>query len=174
MFSLSEDLILNRIIQYEEVKLTLFKKFRDKIALSGVTVLCIGVSLLIFTFFSAYGFLMTDLSPVSTQDLVQTFGEALGPLIAAAIHIMYLGVMGWISSLITIRGVTILTHIPRPPQNPQQHLKQKPQPEAQNTISTSNKNETHKAKSSEPELMVIPLEEMEQQPRTQKKPKRKS
>jgi hypothetical protein len=66
----------------------MFKNFRDKIAVSGITVLCIGVALLMFTFSSAYGLLTADLSPISTQDLVQTFGEALGPLIAAAIHIM--------------------------------------------------------------------------------------
>jgi hypothetical protein len=147
----------------------MFKKFRDKIALSGVTVLCIGVALLVFTFFSAYGFLTTDLSPVSTQDLVQTFGEALGPLIAAAIHIMYLGVMGWVSSLITIRGVTILTHVPQPPK-PQQQLQQKPQPQPQNAKAIPKKRP--EAKPSEPEMMVIPLEEMEQQPQAQKKTKR--
>jgi hypothetical protein len=150
----------------------MFKKFRDKIALSGVTVLCIGVALLVFTFFSAYGFLTTDLSPVSTQDLVQTFGEALGPLIAAAIHIMYLGVMGWVSSLITIRGVTILTHAPQPPKKPQPQLQQKPQP--QTGKPTPVKKRTAPAKPSEPEMMVIPLEEMEQQPQAQKKTKRSS
>ena len=147
----------------------MFKKFRDKIALSGVTVLCIGVALLVFTFFSAYGFLTTDLSPISTQDLVQTFGESLGPLIAAAIHIMYLGVMGWVSSLITIRGVTILTHVPQPPK-PQQQTQQKPQPQAQNAKAIPKKRP--EATPSEPEMMVIPLEEMEQQPQAQKKTKR--
>jgi hypothetical protein len=147
----------------------MFKKFRDKITLSGITVLCIGVALLIFTFFSAYGFLTADLSPISTQDLVQTFGEALGPLIAAGIHIMYLGVMGWVSSLITIRGVTIMTHapkaetgMPQAPQTPQR----KPQPQP--------KQAKPKAQPSEPEMIVIPLEEMEQQPQPQKKPKRTS
>jgi len=155
----------------------MFKKFRDKIALSGITVLCIGVALLIFTFFSAYGLLTADLSPISTQDLVQTFGEALGPLIAAAIHIMYLGVMGWIASLITIRGVTILTHVPQPPQkpqSPQQPLQQKPQPQAQNVNAAPEKKKAPEAKPSEPEMMVIPLEEMEQQTQTQKKTKRSS
>jgi hypothetical protein len=144
----------------------MFKNFKDKIAVSGITVLCIGVALLIFTFFSAYGLLTADLSPISTQDLVQTFGEALGPLIAAAIHIMYLGVMGWVSSLITIRGVTIMTHAPKAetgapqaPQAPQQELTTQPQ--------------KGKTKPSEPELIVIPLEEMEQQPR-QPKAKRSS
>jgi hypothetical protein len=158
----------------------MFKKFRDKIALSGVTVLCIGVALLIFTFFSAYGFLTTDLSPISTQDLVQTFGEALGPLIAAAIHIMYLGVMGWVSSLITIRGVTIITHVRKaapvvpqaPPQEPQvpQAPQQKPQP--QKVKAQPKKVAKPAAEPSEPEMIVIPLEEMEQPPQTQKKTKK--
>ena len=140
----------------------MFKNFRDKIAVSGITVLCIGVTLLIFTFFSAYGLLTADLSPISTQDLVQTFGEALGPLIAASIHIMYLGVMGWVSSLITIRGVTIMTHAPKAetdatqtPQAPQQEPTVQPQ---------KGKVKPQKTKPSEPELIVIPLEEMEQQP----------
>ena len=143
----------------------MFKNLRDKIAISGITVLCIGVALLIITFVSAYGFLTADLSPISTQDLVQTFGEALGPLIAAAIHIMYLGVMGWIGSLITIRGVTLMTNAPKAettstaqtPQVPPQKVQQQPQ--------------QSKAKP-ETELIVIPLEEMEQQQPTQQKPKK--
>jgi len=152
----------------------MFKKFKDKIAISGITVLCIGVALLIITFVSAYGFLTESIVPLSTQDLVQTFGEALGPLIAAAIHIMYLGVMGWIGSLITIRGVTIMTNapkaetitqMPQTPQKPQQKTRPQPQqakakPEAK-----------PEAKPVEPELIVIPLEEMEQQQPTQQKPK---
>lgn len=151
----------------------MLKKFRDKIAFSGITVLSIGVTLLIFTFFSAYGFLTTDLSPISTQDLAQTFGEALGPLIAAAIHIMYLGVMGWISSLITIRGVTILTRVPQPPKNPQQQLQElKSQP--QQTKTKIKKKKKAKTEPYDPEMMVIPLEEMEQQPQTHKKNKRSS
>lgn len=151
----------------------MLKKFRDKIAFSGITVLSIGVTLLIFTFFSAYGFLTTDLSPISTQDLVQTFGEALGPLIAAAIHIMYLGVMGWISSLITIRGVTILTRVPQPHKKPQQQLQElKSQP--QQTKIKIKKKKKAKTEPYDPEMMVIPLEEMEQQPQTHKKNKRSS
>ena len=138
--------------------------FRDKIAISGVTVLGIGISLLIFTFASAYGFLTDSFQVISTQDLVQSFGEALGPLIAAAIRVMYLGVMGWIGSLITIRGVTIIANTPKAeigavqkPQVPSQKLqpqqaKAKPEREAEPEVKTA-----------EPELVVIPLEEMEQQ-----------
>jgi hypothetical protein len=137
----------------------MFKNFRDKIAVSGITVLSIGVALLVFTFFSAYTLLTTDLSPISTQDLVQTFGEALGPLIAAAIHIMYLGVMGWVSSLITIRGVTIMTHTPKAETDATQA------PQQESTVQTQkSKAKPQKTQPHEPELVVIPLEEMEQQP----------
>jgi hypothetical protein len=87
----------------------MFKTLRDKITLSGTVVLMIGVALLIFTFASAYGFLTQSLSIVTSSDLTQTFGDALAPLIATSIHVMYLGVMGWISSILTIRGVTILS-----------------------------------------------------------------
>ncbi len=130
----------------------MFKNFRDKIVSSGITVLCIGVALLIVTFVSACVFLTADLSPNSTQDLVQAFGAALGPLIAAAVRIMYLGVMGWIGSLVTIRGVTLMTKAEataptaQAPQVPVQ--KAQPQPET---------------RPAEPELIVIPLEQMEHQ-----------
>ena len=93
----------------------MFKNFRDKITLSGIVVLVIGVALLIFTFISAYGFLAQSLEIIASEDLVQTFGEALAPLIATCIRIMYLGVMGWIASLLTIRGVTIIAHAPKMP-----------------------------------------------------------
>lgn len=114
----------------------MFKNFRDKIAISGITVLMIGITLLIFTFVSAYGFLVSGLSIIVSQDLTETFGEALGPLIATCIHIMYLGVMGWIGSLVTIRGVTIITHAPQipTPVQPQQvptEAKAQPQPQSQ-------------------------------------------
>jgi hypothetical protein len=143
----------------------MFKNFRDKIAISGITVLCIGVALLIITFVSAYGFLTESIMPLSTQDLVQTFGEALGPLIAAAIHIMYLGVMGWVSSLLTIRGVTIMTNAPKAETTAQ--TSQTPQTPQQKT-----QPQRAKAKpEAEPELIVIPLEEMEQQQPTQRKSK---
>jgi hypothetical protein len=148
----------------------MFKNFRDKIAISGITVLCIGVALLIITFVSAYGLLTESIMPLSTQDLVQTFGEALGPLIAAAIHIMYLGVMGWVSSLITIRGVTIMTNARKAETTAQtsqtlQTPQQKTQPQPQRAKAEP------EAKPVEPELVVIPLEEMEQQQPMQRKSK---
>jgi len=92
----------------------MLKNFRDRVALSGITVLMVGISLLIFTFVSAFGFLTQNLSIFASADLTETFGAALAPLIVTCIHIMYLGVMGWVGSIITIRGVTIIAHTPQP------------------------------------------------------------
>jgi hypothetical protein len=87
----------------------MFKTLRDRITLSGTVVLIVGVALLVFTFASAYGFLTQSLSIITSSDLTRTFGDALGPLITTSIHVMYLGVMGWVGSILTIRGVTILS-----------------------------------------------------------------
>ncbi|MEM3725689.1 MAG: hypothetical protein QXK98_02360 [Candidatus Bathyarchaeia archaeon] len=148
----------------------MFKSFRDKIALSGVAVLGIGIALLIFTFISAYGFLTQNLSIIASEDLMQTFGGALAPLIATCIHIMYLGVMGWIGSLITIRGVTIIVNAPKvegvvvqKPVAPQ------PKPLPQNAKAASAKEAKPEAKPSEPQMVVIPPEEVAQPQNEQQK-----
>jgi hypothetical protein len=80
----------------------------DKVELSGIVVLSIGIILLAFTFFCAYSFLAGGLSILGSQNIVQTFGQAFAPLIEAIIRILYLGVMGWIGSIPTIRGVQLL------------------------------------------------------------------
>ena len=149
----------------------MFNSLKGKIAFSGFTVLAIGVGLLIFTFFSAYGFLTAGISPISTQDLIQTFGEALGPLIAAAIQVMYLGVMGWIGSLITIRGVTVMTNVTKEPpvilQKAEPQKTTQPQPEK-----AILKQQKTKPKVSDPEMIVVPLERIEQKPQARKRIKR--
>ena len=163
----------------------MFKNFRDKIALSGITVLMIGVALLIGTFVSAYGFLTQSLSIIASQDLVQTFGEALAPLIATCIRIMYLGVMGWIGSLLTIRGVTLIAHTPQmptvapqktiPPQQkplplPQKAKAEKPSEEAKPEVAKPEIKP--EAKSPEPEIVVIPPEQVLQQQPEPKEPQK--
>jgi len=80
----------------------------DKIELSGFIVLFVGVGLLAFTFFSAFAFLIGSFSILGSQSLVQAFGQALAPLMEAIIRILYLGIMGWIGSLLTIRGVQLI------------------------------------------------------------------
>ncbi len=160
----------------------MFKTFRDKIALSGITVLMIGVALLIFTFISAYGFLTQNLSIIASEDLVQTFGEALAPLIATCIRIMYLGIMGWVGSLLTIRGVTIIAHTPATPKTvvqktqapqpkqvvpqPQKAKAEKPEEKAKPEPKPEVKQEQ---KPQEPEIAVIPPEPVPQQQQTRPK-----
>jgi len=81
-------------------------------------VLLVGVVLLVFAFLNAYLFLQEDLSILSASGLEELFGEALGPLIGACIRVMYLGIMGWIGSTVTIRGVQLLTS-PKPEVKPE-------------------------------------------------------
>lgn len=149
----------------------MLKKLRDKIALSGIAVLMIGVALLIFTFISAYGFLTQSLSIVASEDLVRTFGEALAPLIATCIRIMYLGVMGWIGSLLTIRGVTIIAHTPQMPKVLPKKQPVKPSPQVTKVerqkeevkpLKPEAEQPKEEVKPSEPEVIVIPPEQVSQ------------
>jgi outer membrane biosynthesis protein TonB len=139
----------------------MFKQFRDKVALSGITVLLIGVALLLFTFVSAYGFLTQGLSIIASEDLVRTFGEALAPLIATCIRIMYLGIMGWIGSLLTIRGITIIAHLPETSVATAQktEAKQELQPQKMETGKPIKEPEEPEVQPSEPKFVVIPPEE---------------
>ncbi|MCS7124319.1 MAG: hypothetical protein NZ932_02735 [Candidatus Bathyarchaeota archaeon] len=141
----------------------MFKTLREKITLSGMVVLGVGVALLIFTFISAYGFLAQGLSIASSDDFVQTFGAALAPLIATCIRLMYLGVMGWVGSLLTIRGVTILVHAPKTEVVATVPAKMAtPQPQ-QKTVATAKKAalEPRKEQKGEPEVIVIPPEQVQ-------------
>jgi hypothetical protein len=141
----------------------MLKNFRDKIAVSGITVLVVGVILLVFTFISAYGFLTQSLSIMASEDLVRTFGEALAPLIATCIRIMYLGVMGWVGSLLTIRGVTIIAHAPSMPTTvPQKPTPVQQKPAPQKAKAEPQKEAKPEAKPPEPEFVVIPPEQVSQ------------
>lgn len=153
----------------------MFKSFRDKIAFSGIAVLLVGIGLLVFTFISAYGFLTQALSIITSESLARTFGEALAPLIATSIHIMYLGLMGWVGSLITIRGVTVIANAPKlepmivpqkaPVSQPQaQPAIQAPQPEKgkekPKEVKPEPKPEAKPATPPEPQFIVIPPEKV--------------
>ncbi len=85
----------------------------DKVEISGFAVLFIGAVALLFTFACAYQLLIGVLEIASSEDLMSVFGEALAPLITYAIKALYLGVMGWIGSILTRRGVQIITSMPR-------------------------------------------------------------
>ena len=90
---------------------------------------------------------------------------------------MYLGIMGWISSLITIRGVTIMTHAPKvqvETAEPIQTDLQKTIPKSQKKKAKQEKTTKPEVRQTEPEMIVIPPEELEQQVRTRQKSHSKS
>jgi len=83
----------------------------DGIKSSGYVILFVGVGLLVFTFFNAYIFLRGILGIAASSDLTEVFGQSLAPLIEACIRAIYLGIMGWIGSILTIRGVHFFSQI---------------------------------------------------------------
>jgi len=83
----------------------------EKSEASGIAVFLIGIALLVITFVDAYLFLKKDVSILPVPHLMAAFGEALAPLIEASIRMMYLGVMGWIGSTLTMRGITVLSQV---------------------------------------------------------------
>ncbi len=143
----------------------MLKQFKDKVAFSGFTILIIGIALLIFTFASAYGFLTQSLSIIASGDLAGIFGEALAPLISAGIRALYMGIMVWIGSLLTIRGITVITHLPDtskvagPKVEGEEQMKPR-RVEVEKSPKESDTLETEEP--SKPEFIVIPPEETQQ------------
>lgn len=94
----------------------------DKSEILAYSVLFIGVGLLVFTFFNAFLFLGERIQLLSTS-LLEAFGEAVGPLFETCIRIMYLGIMGWIGSILTIRGIQLVSQFRREAKTPEEkHL----------------------------------------------------
>ena len=85
----------------------------DKAMIIAYVILFTGIGLLAFTFISAYAFLINNPSITGSSDLVDVFGSSLAPLIGASIRIMYLGIMGWIGTGLTTRGVHLVTQLKR-------------------------------------------------------------
>jgi len=81
------------------------------IEIVGYLMLSAGALLLIITFYFAYLFLCSNGSDIISSDIIQVFGQALAPLINACIRVMFLGIMGWIGSILTARGITLLKEI---------------------------------------------------------------
>ena len=94
----------------------------------GIAVLLIGIALLVATFIDAYLLLTEDINILPVPNLTAALGEALAPLIEAAIRMIYIAIMIWIGSTITMRGITILLQVkpetkPKTPE-PQKILKE--------------------------------------------------
>ena len=81
----------------------------ESVKVSGFIVLFVGVIVLLFTFYNAYQSLLVVKIMVVEGDLMGRFGEVLTPLIETCIKAIYLGIMGWIGSILTRRGVQTIT-----------------------------------------------------------------
>ena len=79
------------------------------VSITGIATLGVGIGLLIFTFVSAFAQLKGVATIPVSGGLVEVFGEALAPLIEACIRAVFLGIMGWVGSILSMRGVQILT-----------------------------------------------------------------
>lgn len=104
---------------------------KNRPQLTGIIVLFIGVALLAFTFINAFLFLQEPVGIIASADLAEVFGEALAPLIQACIRLMYLGIMGWIGSLLTVRGIPLVTQKTVPITTATRTTQPKPQPKTQ-------------------------------------------
>jgi hypothetical protein len=67
----------------------------------GATSAVIGIGLLLFTFYS--GFMMYEKYAVLTPSGNLT--STMGTLLFASIQALFLGIMGWVGSLLMLRGI---------------------------------------------------------------------
>lgn len=67
----------------------------------GLSSAIIGLALLLFTFAMAYALFAQNQSLKLTSD----FGTDIAMLIPAAIQALFLGIMGWVGSLLMLRGI---------------------------------------------------------------------
>ena len=143
----------------------------DKPEISGLLVLFIGVGLLAFTFLNAYWLLSEDISILASQDLVSAFGQALAPLVVTVIHIMYLGIMGWVGSLLTLRGIPLLTHPKTAIAQPIQATALKPTPQVTEVKPAKKEEEPEREKIAKPQQPEKPEAKPKEEP--QKEPEEK-
>jgi hypothetical protein len=143
----------------------------DKPEVSGLLVLFIGVGLLAFTFLNAYWLLSEDISILASQDLVSAFSQALAPLVVTVIHIMYLGIMGWIGSLLTLRGIPLLTHPKTAISQPVQAPVQRPTPQVTEAKPVKKEEKPEQEKIAKPQPPEKPEAKPKEEP--QKEPEEK-
>jgi hypothetical protein len=70
----------------------------------GLVSAIVGIGLLLFTFAEAYQVFLSYGSLTATTDLT----SSMGTLLYAAIQALFLGIMGWVGSLLIIRGIDFM------------------------------------------------------------------
>lgn len=81
----------------------MLKIIQHKSGLIGIIVTVIGMAILLFIFYTAFN-LFQSYTHLSLTD----FTAALNQVLAAAIQAMFLGIMGWVGSIILLRGVDFI------------------------------------------------------------------
>jgi hypothetical protein len=79
----------------------------DKAEIVAYAIIVVGLLLLVLTFVMAYLMLTSVVSIITSQDLSKALGEIFGPITEAVIKIMFLGIMGWVGSIATMRGIQL-------------------------------------------------------------------
>lgn len=69
--------------------------------LLGIGSALLGLGLLLFTFAEGYQVFLSYSSYTATGDL----SSSMGTLLYAAIQALFLGIMGWVGSLLMLRGI---------------------------------------------------------------------
>lgn len=77
----------------------------EKAELMAYILIIVGVILLIFTFAMAFVMITAELGILPSSNLSEALGDIIGPIAAALIRVLYLGVMGWTGSIATMRGI---------------------------------------------------------------------
>ncbi len=67
----------------------------------GLASAIMGLALLLFTFSLGYGVFVSYRDATATNDLA----SSMGTLLFAAIQALFLGMMGWVGSLLMLRGI---------------------------------------------------------------------
>ena len=67
----------------------------------GLVAALVGLGLLLFTFVMGYQVFLSYSSAGATTDLA----KSIGTLLYAAIQALFLGIMGWVGSMLMLRGI---------------------------------------------------------------------
>ncbi|MEM1552472.1 MAG: hypothetical protein QXS01_06825 [Candidatus Bathyarchaeia archaeon] len=79
----------------------------EKAELVAYILIAVGLLLLIITFIMAYLKLESVVSIITSGNISEVLGQIFGPIVEAVIKIMFLGIMGWVGSIATMRGIQL-------------------------------------------------------------------
>ncbi|MEM3580823.1 MAG: hypothetical protein QXH40_04330 [Candidatus Bathyarchaeia archaeon] len=96
----------------------------EKAELVAYILITVGLLLLVITFIMAYLKLESVVSIITSGNISEALGQIFGPIVEAVIKIMFLGIMGWVGSIATMRGIQLYKEaktkvVPPAPPKPQ-------------------------------------------------------